>query len=452
MGEKIKKWLGRPIYIYLFGLFFLIYKTSLCFIFFDPLVFVFFLFGYCSINYIIILILKRLNLYKYGVLWILLLWICVLFTYPIVLTLENFINPVLIRFRYFLSIIVLLTFLIYQIKKRISPKKTRAINYVLNTFTLILTGSVLFSGLNSAIKEQKNYTNLQNKKAPSIEVKNKKDLIWILLDEYASPNSLKSQFNFHNPLTDSLSSKNFYIFNTIFSRNDTTIHSLSSLFNLDDSIPNQNFTYAANKLIHSLWIKKLKQDGYNFTNLDFLNIGAEPKFQHLRIFPDNYIDQILNETLIAGLWDKFKGNTMPFDNYNQNIIQKLPSILHQKHKQPNFLWIHLLIPHPPFYRDANGNLNKNPVDDPSKFPPSEVIKQYTGYVSYANKVVLNILNQIPDWKNKVIVISGDHGARMLIPPNDPRRKQPFAAIYYQGMDTTALSKIKYLQQIPFHLH
>eukprot|EP01133_Synstelium_polycarpum_P004756 gene4756-5543_t len=316
---------------------------------------------------------------------------------------------------------------------------------------LLLQNKVLFSGVISAIKEQKTYTHLHNKKVPSTEIKGKKDLIWILLDEYASPNSLKSQFNFGDPLIDSLKSKNFFVFNTLLSRNDTTIYSLSALFNLDDSIPNQNYTYAANKLNKNLWVQRLKQNGYNFTSLDFFNISTQPKFYYLRIFPDNYMDQIFHYSILPNLWDKLTKHEDSFDRYNQNVIQKLPTVFHQKHQQPNFLWIHLLIPHSPFYRDANGKLNKEPAD-PATATPSQVIKQYTGYLSYANKVVLNILHQIPDWKNKVIVISGDHGARMLVPAHDPRRKQPFAAIYYLGMDTTALSKIKYLQQIPFHLH
>ncbi|MBB5623298.1 hypothetical protein HDE69_004382 [Pedobacter cryoconitis] len=279
-----------------------------------------------------------------------------------------------------------------------------------------------------------------------------KDLIWILLDEYASPASLSSQFKFHDTLVDSLQTKGFFVFDKLRSRSDATVYSVNSLFNLDDSVSISNYIYATDYLDKSHWVKHLEKTGYKFINLDFFNIGGHPKFSYLRIFSDNYTDQIIAGSMFVWILDNLNEDKMPFDRYNQKIISAFKQKVYEKHDKPVFIWVHLLIPHSPFFRNANGDLNKSPVSDIKTSPASAVIEQYTSYLSYGNTVVLKMLNEIPDWKNKVIIISGDHGARMLIPDDDPRRKQTFGAIYYPSMDHKELSKIKYMQQIPFHLH
>ncbi|QNK63107.1 hypothetical protein H7F33_00850 [Pedobacter sp. PAMC26386] len=278
-------------------------------------------------------------------------------------------------------------------------------------------------------------------------------MIWILLDEYASPASLESQFNFKDPLVDSLKDKGFFVFDGLHSRSDVTIYSVNSLFNLDYSPPVSNFMYATGYLNKSIWVKRMKNLGFEFISLDFQNIGNHNKIENLRIFPDNYSDQVLRGILFVDIFNNlFEKSAMPFDDYNQMVIKQFSRVVRVRRSKYALMWAHLLIPHPPFYRRTNGEINKSPILDLNTAPALVVTKQYTDYLSYGNSVVLKMLNEIPDWKSKTIIISGDHGARMLISPDDPRRRQPFGAIYYPGMDKNKLSKIKYMQEIPFYLH
>lgn len=391
-----------------------------------------------------------LGLYKYGLCWLILTWILLLFISQIIDTLGRFIDPSFARFRYLFLFLIVLSVIIYLIIRKINWKKIQALNPVFNVFIFVLTGLTIVSGLRVLQKENRHMTILNGRKFPSFNIKS--DLIWILLDEYTDPVSLKSQFKADNYLVDSLKLKGFFVFDTLHSRSDTTVYSVGSLFNLDDNIPIANYNYATNYLNQSILVKNLQRGGYDFVNLDFFNIGGHPKLSYLRIFPDKFVDQIISGSVFAVLMEKFNEEAMPFDSYNQKVINAFKSNVLIKRTKPIFIWAHLLIPHAPFYRDANGNLNKFPVLDIKAAPPSTATRQYINYLNYANKVVLKMLNEIPDWKNKTIIISGDHGARMLVPANDPRRKQTFGAIYYPGMDKKELSKIKYMQQIPFHLH
>lgn len=452
MGKTIKDWLSRPLYIYSFGLFFLVYKSAQYFESFDPLLFVAFFGGYCLINYCLIWVLKKIEIYKYGIAWFIPAWILILFPELIIYTVSQFADSSFVRVRYLIICLILLCLFINLIRIKLSDQKASKLNPVLNIFLFMFMAMTILNGIQVKIYENAHSLYLQNRKQPSISIKNNKDIIWILLDEYASPASLESQFHFHDPLADSLKQKGFFVYDNLYSRSDGTLYAVNSLFNLDDSIQVSSPMYAADYLDKSIWVKQLKQNGYEFISLEFLNIGGQSRSAYMRIFPANYMDQVLFGTLFTNLLDKITKGNKPFDDYNQQAIRELKLNIHVKRKKPTFIWAHLLIPHPPFYRDAKGNLNKSPVLDANISSSSTVVKQYTSYLSYANSVILNILNEIPDWKNKTIIISGDHGARMLVPANDPRRKQTFGAIYYPGMDKKELSKIKYMQQFPFHLH
>lgn len=394
-----------------------------------------------------------MGLYKYGVSWIIFVWILVLFPDQVFFIAGLFLSPSFIRIRYLLIYVLILYLLGYIFKKWIVNKHISSLNYFLNIFVFILMAVVLQSGIQNYLKEIKHKKYLQKKEFSSLKVKDNNDVIWILLDEYTSPASLKSQFNFKTSLVDSLNNKGFFVFNDLHSRSDVTVLSINSLFNLDDSIPSSNHSYAADYLNKSIWVKNLKKNGYEFVSSDFLNVGGNPKLLNLSLFPDNYSEILLNRTLITSMrLTVFSDKKELYDYYNQQAIMKFYRDIHVKRSGPSFIWTHLLIPHTPFYRDAHGKLNAHPIEVFDVASSKEIAKQYTDYLSYANTVVLKMLNGIPDWKNKTIIISGDHGARMLIPENDPRRKKTFCAIYYPGMDKQKISKIKYMQQIPFYLH
>lgn len=447
------EWLKKPIYVYSFGLFFLIYKSAQYIYSFQPLVFLGFLGGYCLTNFIVTKILgyKNASFGKYCGVLLVVFWMFFLFAEPIVSGLGKVLNPSFTRPRYILPCMIIVFSLMYPIWKKNDDKRKSIFNQVFNVFILILCVIVILSGIQTFRYENKHKDFLNSRTLSPLEIKNNKDIIWLLMDEYAGPSSLKSQFKFHDPLVDSLNSKGFFVFDNLRSRSDETVYSLTSLFNMDDSIPMSNYLYAFNYLNNGCMLKQFKQKGYDFVNLDFLNIGGFSKHLSLGIFPYNYIDQILFGSGFRTLQARFKKEQEPFDLYNQAIIKSLHEEVLKNRTKPTFIWAHLLIPHPPFTRDAKGN-NRHLTGEDQITTDSETAKQYLAYLTYGNGVVLKILNEIPDWRNKIIIISGDHGARMLIPVGDPRRKQPFGAIYYPGMDRKELGTIKYMQQFPFHLH
>jgi len=437
-------------YVYLFGLFFLIYKTSSYFPSFSLLIFLLFIFSYSTITFCIIHVSKKIKTQQYIYGWIIIFWYPLLFKESF----DNAISSILgfaIRIRYS-PIIILAGCVCYFYVKKIIPKLLiPLINKTVNLFFVFMIIVNLIIGFDNFIKETNHSTLKAKKDGQPIKIEHKKDIIWILMDEYGAPSYLKNEFRFYNPLLDSLKKRRFFTFDSLASRSDYTIYSLSSLFNLDDSILPSNDMYASLYLRKSTMVEQLKNLGYSFTNLDFIDIYNQHKIAKLPFFSDTYFSQIINHTIFSKI---ILSLIRPLDNYNNQVIAELNNTVKNNYQKPNFTWAHLLIPHSPYLRNSDGELNKNPIFNTSPIytQKNEIINQYLNYLLYGNTIILKILNQIPDWQNKIIIISGDHGARMFLKDGDPRRFATFAAIYYPGMDTMELKQIKYLQQIPFHLH
>ena len=80
MGEKLNRWLEKPVFIYGFGLFFLVFKTAQFFPYFEWKLFLSFLCLYTAITFTVLLIAQKLGSGKYMAGWLLIIWIALLFT------------------------------------------------------------------------------------------------------------------------------------------------------------------------------------------------------------------------------------------------------------------------------------------------------------------------------------------------------------------------------------
>lgn len=451
MGKTIKEWLEKPLYVYLIGLFYLVYRTSQYFPSFDLGTFSLFITAYVIITFLLLFGLKKIGLARYSTFQVFLFWVIVFFFIDI----KNGVFRIChleIRIRYVIIIDFLLLAFLFLKKKQKLYEPSLFLNKIINSFLLFITLITLCNGFLVYMSEKKHQAFLDNKKFVLNDSLNiKKDIIWILMDEYGAPQCLQSQFNFHDDFKDSLKTRGFFVYDSMPSRNDTTIYSINSLFNLDDTSYIPNYMYADKYLKESKWVNNLESKNYSFKCFDFLNIYNTTHFSYLPIFQNTYIEEITINSILLDLFPKLSLTRESFDSYNQKVKEKIFAEVSLDANVPRFIWAHLLIPHVPYCRNANGEILSESID-PSFSPKEKYVHAYLEYLQYGNKQVLEILSKIPDIKNKTIIISGDHGFRFpYLDPNSPIRKATFCAIYYPNMDTTELKQIKYLQQIPFHL-
>ena len=316
-------------------------------------------------------------------------------------------------------------------------------------FATIIT---LFNGLFILYIENQHKISLLNK-AESSKLKvpvSHPDIIWILLDEYAS-NPQLMKLGYTNHMGDSLRKRGFYVWDSIATRYDHTELSISSLFNLDDTIQPSNYKYSEKYIMQNVVKAAFISNGYSFTSLDFLHFNeGENDFDLPGLFPYSYLSEVLNGTVISDFWFRYFNNyELKTAAYNLKVQTALSEkFLSHKKKQPAFIWAHFLMPHSPFLKDSTGKSLHSGIISNSTI--QNINNNYINYLAYTNHTILDILSIIDNLNNKIIIISGDHGFRFYLNPSDKYRKETFAAIYLPNTNftkTNQLKNIRFIQQI-----
>ena len=441
----------KPLFVYFLGLHYLIYKTSLYFPSFESTTFVVFCVGYFLLTHLMIFLFHKLKLNKYSEGLICIFWVGFFYTDKILNDFE--INTIILqgfKWQVILISLIVIIYLYFISRKKIQSSNLANINRVLNTFFIIAIVISLSNGYMIITKEKDNQNHLSiNWNSNRIKIlSNRPNIIWLLLDEYASTPQFK-QMGYENKFGDSLRKRGFYVFDSISTRSNGTLFSVNGIFNLDDTSKIENFQYAGHYLENNNLISKLKLNNYAISIFDFLKIDQNIPEINMQIFmPYSYWLRLLDGTLFSHFYFNYIVNKKTIvDNYNEKVLQKLAQEIVQKGSTPKFIWAHLLIPHPPFSRDSLGN--KVNAINLSTENLSTVNASYINYAKYANNISLKLLSKINANDSNIVIISGDHGFRFNTSPKN-FNTITFAAVYSKKLDTTELKKVKFIQQILFY--
>lgn len=259
------------------------------------------------------------------------------------------------------------------------------------------------------------------------------NILYIILDEYTSFNTLEKQFNYSNKDLDKFKSSYYFINNSI-SYYPTTYFSINHLFNLQ--IKNYDFQLKNYDLV----IEDFYDNAiFNLFNKNKYQINVkgpmDSKFGDSpyglkKIKYYNYIKKYnrISSSLFMQLliWKEFNGmfkNTFK-SNYRNEAIKALYSrdsinnafkkdlftLMSKNPKEPFFHYYHFLVPHSP-YCYKNGAIDTNFNTNFSKLTKS----LYLNNVKYCDQYILapildSFLNsELKD--NTIMIIQGDHGYR-----------------------------------------
>ncbi len=293
------------------------------------------------------------------------------------------------------------------------------------------------------------YKNLFTKKTISFNtglVKKNNNIYFMLFDGYPGYKSLKDSFSFSNDsLYQFFSNNNFKILPT-FSNYNFTYYSMSSMFNLN-YIENNGFNSKVtledfnersreikNTKLFSIF-EKMNYEVKNYSLFDLknnqglgysfaLNIGNEllitDKMLHSR-FSKNVGWVFLNgKFAMPFLRDKnYKHGT---NNYNKKVEQGLQTTFLKNTKKSQFVFLHFLLPHFPYYYDENARFDKDvSISDESAYADKT---KFISYLKYTNNKIKEFVNQIIKYDSTATIICiSDHGFReylkgdgKLIPP------------------------------------
>lgn len=296
---------------------------------------------------------------------------------------------------------------------------------------------------------------------------NPPDIYYIILDMYGREDVLKSEFHYDNhDFINLLIEKGFYVASCSRTNYSNTAFSLASSLNFDYLSENEINAIApdgsgewdpagrnggnqfAGILIRKSALRSnLEKLGYQVVSIktewEWLNIKdadlyIDPIYSY---FMTNFELQLFRSTYLLVAFDGYyklwgePAQTIFTNGYRAeadriirflNVIGQIPQT-----KSPKFVFIHIPVPHPPYYFAVDGS---DPISDPNLFPEdlSTITKEYY-YKGYVNQVafisekIIPIVDQILNnsIEKPIIIIQGDHG-----PYGDASIKTPILNAYY----------------------
>lgn len=296
---------------------------------------------------------------------------------------------------------------------------------------LWITVTVSYSGNMQlqAVKEQQKQLNTTLVKssmpAPDIYV--------IIVDGYGRADMLQDLYGYDNSqFVTFLKEKGFYVADQTTSNYPQTQLSLSSMLNLDylnehvEKLGNTNDRTALYELVqHPVLRQLLRDQGYKFVALPSTTLvtqirDADIYFNVIAGDLNEFETFLLSSTVIE-IANEAWGVDLPvmgYELHRESILfslQKLQEV--PKLPGPKFVFAHIMLPHPPFIFDSNGNSvfpNRPYVMwDASLFPGTteEYQKGYTEQVTFLNQKLVGIISDILAQSSNppIIILQGDHG-------------------------------------------
>ncbi len=278
----------------------------------------------------------------------------------------------------------------------------------------------------------------------------KPDIYYIVLDRYASNQTLASQFGFDNtPFTESLRSQGFTVNDNAHSNYPFTAMSIASTLNArytnEIVAPFKNDSAQARVLYHntvrqSSVVKTLKDAGYQYHSIgsvygvsnqapladhDYMKsilLSVMGKIKNLRgVEALEFSNSPYYRFAKASMWP-FKLSEETRVDTVQTQLQNLTKLANDSKPGGRFIFAHILVPHDPFDFNADGSLSLNNEGNNTGRP---VRTKYTDQVEFINTQIQSVITSALSKSNgqAVMLLNSDEGP------------------YPQTMDSSALSPV-----------
>ena len=313
---------------------------------------------------------------------------------------------------------------------------TRFLNVVLVILILFPVASIGIYKIQSQLLDLEKPSTLEEV-LPHFNVPDfKPDIYYIIVDSYTSKENLKTFWGYDNSkFLSYLMRKDFYVaqksrsnyMHTALSMpsslNMKYIHDLRKIENGKLLAPYLGRLVADNKVA-----RFLKSIGYSYIHIgDFGKSEANNLHITYRSLLSPFAEYLVNKTWLKSLKleflepDEIKRNNIL---YLFKKLEEMPEL-----EEPTFVYAHIMVPHPPFIFDRDGNI-----------PKQEYLKRpdilYSDQVAFTNKKLMQFIDKALS-KSKtqpIIIIQGDHGfeGATAIKPDEKSHRRVFGILnaYY----------------------
>ena len=263
----------------------------------------------------------------------------------------------------------------------------------------------------------------------------KPDIYFILLDQYAGNEALKSEFNFdNNPFIKQLTTRGFGVAARSRSNYNVTPYSLASTLNMNyvelkrDKTNHLDLAHSYEIIRTNFVLNFLNAHGYQFHNLSVFNFPGQPAHKYVAFLPygtefitsqtfTSRIHKAIRADVVSGKinWPSYR-KKLAYQHlkFNDDIYSLVEAAASSRSTKPKFVYAHFMMPHFPYYYDKEGK--PMPFIKVIQFTPTSR-HDYIEYLQYCNKKVLELVDYIfsASGDPPVIILLGDHGFR---DPND----------------------------------
>ncbi|TEB04614.1 Sulfatase [Pelotomaculum schinkii] len=253
------------------------------------------------------------------------------------------------------------------------------------------------------------------------------DVYYVILDEYASLNTIKNYYMYDNSqFAEYLVDNGFYVAEESRSKYTQTYKSIDSSLNMK-YLDNEGDLITYQEISNNKVFEYFKKKGYkniyigNWYDLTRYKINADYQYNYYIDSNSNYLDEfsviLINSTILKPFNYLFN-NSYDSSNMRRNAItfafNKLKYL--PETNSPKFVFAHILCPHTPFVFDQNGG-EVNEINSNNWVDKQYYLNQYI----YTTKQVEILVNELltKSVKPPIIIIQSDHGPR----PNDSLQEQ-----------------------------
>ena len=319
------------------------------------------------------------------------------------------------RHRYFLPIwssaFVVFTILLIKVKKPLGHI-IKFLNYIFSLLVIFILISIfisIYSFFTSSSSQNINDLTFE-KNVPVI--KNKPDIYYIILDGYASQNTLKNFYNYDNSkFYESLIDEGFYIANNSTSNYSNTLLSLSSSLNMSYLNMSDNYQYErqmSKRITDNKVAKLLIDKGYKYVTFESgysVNNGSYIADLNVSCSSISEFDYLL-------IHSSFLSPFSQFTFVRDRILCQFDTLKKVASNESEFIFAHIISPHPPFVFDRNGDSVMMSTGSGSWSDQDGYVKQ----LQFINLKILEVIDQIKLNHNKddfIMIIQSDHGPASL---------------------------------------
>ena len=260
------------------------------------------------------------------------------------------------------------------------------------------------------------------------------DIYLIIVDGYGREDFLQEGYGYDNTrFVDYLKESGFYLADESTANYPQTLLSLSSMLNFQylneyvEPLKDRDDRTVLYELVqHSSLRRLLDSQGYTFIALPSPSLATQIRdadiYFSLKSFDINEFEDSLLSATVLGVGAEAAGaelSVMGYELHRDSIdfalakLQDIPQI-----PGPKFIFAHIMLPHPPFVFDRDGNAispaRPYTMLDGSLCPGTvqEYKQGYTDQVTFLNRRLITIVGAILEQSENppIIILQGDHGA------------------------------------------